>query len=472
VGCFANRPGGAGVSAGLVAAVAKNGAESLDRFAAPDPATIATEVFGTVRMTVKWPPGDAESPDPFSAQSARRRVQLIPTTTQALVVTISDSGGKLAIPPFAVARPPGAATSSISLRVPENPNLSVDVTAYRDVPPDLTGFAGAGATAIARATLPGVIVRRSVDTNLKLTLVSLFVPSLGAMSTNVGAAGKRVLFSRGRNLTRAAGAKLEISFNGVPASLAMVDDATLIAEIPAGATTGPVTVVNDGVPAANNPVFWTIDKFEAAVDTPPIDGQPVLPGRAYYGAKLNYQATYNFLLSQGATFDPAPQPIWTIANNPLAGTNTLATSSAAPRLAVLTAAPIYATGSVTVALGEFHSVTLPAEAIGVDTVFVNPRELEMNAAPAAGGPSLAFQGSSAFQLSSQLLHTLPFDRGLAWTSSDETRVKVDATGRLTAQPDAPKGKVVITATSRTDPAKKATVSVDVTIFGNLGVGVR
>jgi len=182
---FAQRQPALQGALGAVGSGARLADRALDRFAPPDLDGLPREIFGTLRVVVAWP----------------RTVQIIPDSTEALLVRILKTDGQLAVAPVPVARPAGQATQSVAITLPEQDDLTVVVTAYRNTPADLAAFTGASpAVALATGTKGGVSVRRGVDLTLKIKLGSLFGPSLGSPTSKVGLPGDLVTFVLGRNL--------------------------------------------------------------------------------------------------------------------------------------------------------------------------------------------------------------------------------------------------------------------------------
>jgi len=96
---------------------------------------------------------------------------------------------------------------------------------------------------------------------------------------------------------------------------------------------------------------------------------------------------------------------------------------------------------------------------------------------ALDAPDTDGRWESAFTPSTQLTARVRLSNGqdssaVRWSSSDPARVRVDASGRVTALADASPGPVAITATSFVDPTRSATVELLVRGQGLIGITIQ
>ncbi|MBM3267718.1 MAG: Ig-like domain-containing protein [Candidatus Sericytochromatia bacterium] len=218
-------------------------------------------------------------------------------------------------------------------------------------------------------------------------------------------------------------------------------------------------------------------RFDLLVPLATIGGVNLPGGMVYYGKTLALKADYAW--TQGAPVprdEFEPRPVWQIAHLDAPAQNSLATASADPAAATLQAAAKAAKSNVSVALGAYHTRTAAITAAGVDGVDLAPNSATLNAPPPEGASSNRYPAASqSVRIAATLRHTLPTDLGLdlgiAW-SSDNASVSVDQTGLVQVLPGAAKGNATIKATSRLDPARSANASIDVSVYGDLGVRVR
>ena len=96
--------------------------------------------------------------------------------------------------------------------------------------------------------------------------------------------------------------------------------------------------------------------------------------------------------------------------------------------------------------------------------------LSLNALPEQGDPERDFPTSTT--LVANVRTTLPFNGGVTWTSSDVSRLTVDAAGTASTVRGALKGSAIVTATAVDDPSQSATASVVITANGRVRLEVR
>ncbi|HEY6806769.1 MAG TPA: M12 family metallo-peptidase [Pyrinomonadaceae bacterium] len=170
------------------------------------------------------------------------------------------------------------------------------------------------------------------DANFTLT-PSDTCPVVSNLVSNAGRVGDNVLIN-GLNFTN-AGSVNSVNFaNGVSAPFSVLDDTRISTTVPAGATTGPITLGKSGCGGSITPVFVICSggSESLAIDSGTANTAWSI-GNAYYANRLTpstYPATLNEVSVYFASFTnvPAGTPITIIAGGISgAGTNFVATNT-------------------------------------------------------------------------------------------------------------------------------------------------
>jgi len=206
------------------------------------------------------------------------------------------------------ARHDGAATSSV--KVLFGTTEAKLLFACRDtimavVPADLTP----GAIAVSVAV--GDVV--SAET-LSFEVLAATVPTVTEMTPAEGTVGTLVHF-KGTGLGGFM-AKIEVSFNGTAATKASSDwrGGSAVAVVPAGATTGPVTVTVNGVAAVEQPVFTVTDLPAPVIESldpvkGPVGTRVVIKGTNLVAGYLKPEVTFGDVKARvGGMFCGFPTP--------------------------------------------------------------------------------------------------------------------------------------------------------------------
>ena len=295
----------------------------------------ADQRLGVLRLTIRWPERDRPG----------FRAQVIPTTTSALVVRVwsgHPSAGVEIGSPIVLQRPSGDATVSKELPIPEGRNYSVQAKAYREASPDLSS-----AVPIAQGMAAGVGVFWGQTTNAPIVLDAMTVPALSGFDTNLGVPGDTLTLS-GANFDVVSGATLSVTFDQATASdLTLVSSTSLRVVVPAEATSGRVTVTNDGVPSTSNANFWVLSGFRLDAsqefwDPSPAGKRIVLVGQTlpFYGIATAFAQRLGADLSGLGASPSATMSVTASLDNGAAGsvsTGDVFTAAASPATASLSA---------------------------------------------------------------------------------------------------------------------------------------
>lgn len=420
---------------------------AADPLTAPSEEAAAPEAgYGWLNLTIRWP-----EPAPGYA------IALLPTTTQAVVVTVKTASGAAVGAPVIISRAAGATKVTKSIRVEAGSNLSVKVEAYREASPIL-------GTSVPIAHNSGVVnVTRSKVSPLPLTLEPVYVPTVEGFNSNVGRVDGIVTI-HGKNFGSGNVPTPVVTFNGVPStSVIRSSDTLLMAAVPTGALTGNVVVKADGVPSTSQATFWVLSSFVIEAPRQSWDNGPINSRMVRYGNALQFTGRQTWATEDGKTpeqYGTPPTFTW-VLSDPAAGTLTEGGR--------FLAATSFATSSVKAVCDTTNSNVLEVRAVGVDSVTLDRTDLTLNALDAGGGADAGYVTSAT--IAATVHTTAPVDGGVTWSSSDESRVTV-ANGVVRTVADAQEGKVTITATAVDDPSKKATASVTVTIMGDLELEIE
>ena len=267
-------------------------------------------------------------------------------------------------------------------------------------------------------------------------------PFLTSVTPLNGGPGTKVTI-KGSNFGIAG--NLAIAFNEAGAqNPSRVDDTTLEAFVPFGATKGNIVVTTDAG-LSNGLAFTVIQSL--SLDKGEID--------LLVGANTTYEVT---AIDTGGNIVAFPLVLWTMSGQAAAGDGFgKATAMAAGE------------STITVTSGSL-SKAAKIKVFAVTAVGLNKQTLTLNAWPESGNPDAAFKTQETVVAS--VAASDRADREVTWTSSDPTQVTVDANGLVKTTRGASEGTVIITAKSKDNPSKSASVTVTVTILGGINVGVQ
>lgn len=412
------------------------------------PAAEVSQAHGWINLRIRWP---EQEPTGFE-------VAAIPTTTNALAVWVKLGGINLGQPTI-LTRQPNLSVATASIRVEAAEGLSVEVKAYREPAPDL---ALDEPLAVGNAT--NVTVVRSRVSPLAITMNARFVPTVEDFSVPAAQAGDTLILT-GTNFGGTPVAVPTVSFNGVPATgVVRNSDTQLTVVVPGNALTGNVVVKADGIESTSTSPFYVVSLLEAQLPTKQSwDNSGPSAIMVPYGGSVTFGSRLEWALKSGETVDQYGTP------PSVAWTTTDAAAGILAATGKFTASASYATTAIRARVGTLASQALNVTVVGVDSVALNTSTLTLNAKPESGLPDPGYTTNAV--LTATVTTSGPVDDRVTWSSSDTSRVTVDAAGRVETVSGAPEGAVTITAASIFDPSKKATASVTVTILGGLDLGI-
>ncbi|MBM3267760.1 MAG: IPT/TIG domain-containing protein [Candidatus Sericytochromatia bacterium] len=400
---------------------------------------------GTLNLTIYWP---VRNPRTF-------RPATIPDTTQTIVLQTKQ--GETQLREDVIARPAGAATSSISFSLPAGNNYALVARAYRETAP-----LPAGAQPIAQGGAVGLNILASKRTKADIDLVPASVPGITGLDVNAASPGQTITLT-GQNLGMIGGATPSVYFGSIASPRVTPLDATsLRAQVPSGATICKLFVWNDGVPSVSNVRFYALAGIALAAPREPWDATAAEYRLVKFGAGLKVQATPDWLLASGEiieAYQPLPGVVWA-SSNPLGGSVDETGQFTASRANVAT--------DVTATIGATVG-KLRVTPVGVHKVVLDRTGITLNAPPAGQAPESKF--TTAATVGATVETSYPFNGGVTWQSSDEGLATVSVDGTVRALAGAQKGTAVFTARAVDDPAIAATGSVTITVFGDLDLGV-
>ena len=391
----------------------------------------AARPTGRLDLVIRWPVGGGRD-------LAGYRAQLLPDSTDLLSVTVSS--GSTPVATASVQRVAGEATASVSLTLATSNNLSVEVVAD-----------AAGTTEpIARGTASGVNILQSKRTPVSIQMTPLYVPTIQFLSSDVASPGDTVTV-QGFDLAVPWAAAPEFLFSGsgasVSAQVTIDSSSSLTVTVPAGATVGPVQVIDDGVPSQSSSMFWvatglSINSVKAPWDPSTGDDRILATGQPL--AMLS--ATAQWVVATGTSYGPEPQPTWTTSQplgsfSPPAGFTSVFTAGSQ-------------TGSTVCAarLGSLQSNSL--------TVNVRQVTLAISPATARIGPSGAIDAtySAVDTLTDTPSDTSTLSAAVFSVSTDSIAID-PSSGLATVANLASDGTFTVTASSPIDPTQVATAAI-------------
>ncbi len=196
---------------------------------------------------IKWPERDYPG----------FRAAAIPTSTRALVVTITGQGRNAVSETFERPAIVAVAPEVRSMRVPEGNNLTVEVKAYREYP------VPQNASPIAIGTVPNVAAPAGARVPVAITLAPVDAPRITGLSVK-GSPTNTAIEIYGENFG-VGEAVFKVKFtdeNKQPKdalSVARQSAATASCVVPAGAVTGPLVIEVDGIGSSGpNVIYWVM----------------------------------------------------------------------------------------------------------------------------------------------------------------------------------------------------------------------
>ncbi len=398
------------------------------------PGPVGLSARGTLVLVIHWPERDYPG----------FRAALIPTSTNAVALTVKTADGSVLIEKV-IQRQATEATVSVEVELDAASNLSVLLRAYRESAPDL-----AKGTPIAVGTAAGVNIVPSKVTSMAITLAPAFVPTITAMSLNAGAVGDTITLT-GTSFGIIGQATPSVTFNGdgasVSAAVTPVDATKLGVVVPAGATVGRLVVTSDGVPSVSNAVFWvasalSISAPKAAWDSSAADKRIVLTSTT-----LQITPTPTWVLSTGtlgSAYGQAPYPAWDLAD---AAAGQISASG------LYTAAGSYKESRLSGKLGSIDSNALTLSAQDV-TVSISPATGSLGP---AGAASIKFKAINTFTDGST-------NSLVTYSSADASKVAINSIGTAVQGTTAAGtfGVVTITATLKNDNRRSAAAAAMLT----------
>ncbi|MBU6427968.1 MAG: hypothetical protein KGR26_03070, partial [Cyanobacteria bacterium REEB65] len=404
-----------------------------------------------LQLTIRWPQGDRAG---FKAQT-------LPLSTAAIVVSVSRSDGTLvasqtALPPAAG----GPSTVSFNDLTAAN-NLSVMVQAYRNAGPPPSEL-------IATGTAAGLNLVSSRVTQVSIGLHPVAVPTIAALSSNVGQPGDALTVT-GTDLVAFDGASLSVDFDSVSGSSASAgvlsaSSTSVQVKVPQGAASGPIVLYADGVPSAGSAAFWVPASVTLSVQDATPSWSPMGPGDfpVLIRQSVTLQSQTQWLLPVGLTdtggLGQPPMPAFALtgagtigsAGQSVAGTLETATAS-------FTATPSYATGSVEVSQGSLAASPIELTSDAVDQVAISPATLDLGAAAVPTASITAWNVMADGSTNS----------AVAFSVSDPASLSLSASlGQAVASVSdfASYGPVLVTAQSSLAPSQKASTTATLTTY--------
>ncbi len=258
--------------------------------------------------------------------------------------------------------------------------------------------------------------------------VTFFTPSSGPPGTAVSISGTN--FIGGENVIR---------FNGVQAAIMADGDgvsAPVRAEVPAGATSGPISVTTSEGTGASASAF-------TVTAPPPPPPPPTITGVVdYYGSPVTSAPSGSLVIIRGANFDPAPGKTGVKFN----GVPARISDSYSKTTELWVSPPDAAgTGRITVTTAG-GTATSGSDFTVLCTVQVSPATVTLDPGQAASFSARV---------------TSPTDNSVAWSVTESGGGSVVSTGADTASYTAPAtpGTYHVVATSVADPARSASAVV-------------
>jgi RHS repeat-associated protein len=292
--------------------------------------TITGTAFGATRgtSTVRFGSTDATS---YPAWSATSITVVVPSgaTTGNAVVTVNGQASNgvtftVTPPPSISSLNPTSATPGQSVIISGSnfgaPQGTNTVT-FNGVTASVTSWSATSiaATVPATAATGPVIVTVAGLASAGVTLTVLPLPSISSLSPTVGIPGQSVTIS-GTNFGASQGAST-VTFNGTAATtIASWSPTSIVAAVPAGATTGPVVVTTGG---SSNGVTFTVTPPPAISSLSSTSG---MPGSALTITGSNFGTTqgtstirFNGMLATTITSWSATSITVTVPTNATAG---------------------------------------------------------------------------------------------------------------------------------------------------------
>lgn len=403
-------------------------------------APVKTPVYGTLRITVRWP--------------QKYYTNTIPQSTDAFVLQVMKDGQEATS--STLIKDQG--TTALLKVIPGN-NYALKVNAYRN-------YSTQDQTLVASAYNPTINIQPAKTTQVPIDLVPLYVPYISSLNTNVLKAG------HGGGLQIIGGnfgtGSVLVEFNGATQSVIPDASTSLTVNLTTGNSirSGNVYITADGVKTENPAYLWVFNNLTASAATD----------------SLAVNQSLQLTASPSWLFD-GPLPEENL--RPLPSWESLPSSIASiSPTGLLTGV---AAGSVTVRAmfgtdysNEIAFTVIPAFevlSVGIQT----PPVWTIYVPPSDGATSDAFLNDPyTVDLTANVAVSVGASSGVDWTASNalvelqpigdhSVRVKAKAQPNGEVSGVYATGVVIITATSRDDANKSATTSIGIDVSGGLNV---
>jgi hypothetical protein len=204
-----------------------------------DPTTRAPQ--GMLSVNIRWP---------------ERQTQTIPLSTQTIRLRVSQ--GDTVLHDLPLGRPEAsdsALVSGATLLVDAGTGFTIRADAYRTSP------VSSGDVPIASDVQSNVTIHASQKNPVALDLHPVFVPTLTGVSPTNGGPGVKVTLTG--SFSDSGSYQMSLSGKKIQAASGSI----LTAEVPVGASTGAVIVLDDGVPSLPGGTFSVLAALNATAST-------------------------------------------------------------------------------------------------------------------------------------------------------------------------------------------------------------
>ncbi|MBM3275176.1 MAG: IPT/TIG domain-containing protein, partial [Candidatus Sericytochromatia bacterium] len=332
--------------------------------------------------------------------------------------------------------PVGTNLLGVEVYVPGSPYLAkTDAAGAYFLPnmPEGTFDLVAAKSGLGNAQVEGAVVKADSRTSAPDLVLAVAEPTISALEPSNGASGS-VITIRGKHFGFETQEIVKVTFSGAPAARVERPDAgTLVATVPAGAQSGNVAVDVAGI-ASNQVPFQVVQDFAI---------EPAAPELAVGKDRLltvKARDTANRPVA-------SPAVLWSL----LSGTNLSVTPGG------LVTGKGTGVSKVACRIGAIER-QVDVTVFRISAVATSPAQLSLFIPPASGAAGINFPASGT--LKATVTASDRADRGVTWTSDDET-IKVDQAGVVTLLSGAKPGTASISAASADDPAVTARAIVAV-----------
>lgn len=242
-----------------------------------------TEVAqGTLLVAVRWPDRSIQT-IPLGTAKIRIRVLKGAAIRQELPLgRPADNGGPL--------------VSKASLQLDAESGLTVLAEAFR-----LGTNPASGDISLASASVSGVEIVPNQRTTATLELIPAFVPVLTGFTPDNGGPGVRVTLTGAFGSSGYYGVRI-----GTTSGWGSASGSTITAEVPQGATTGPVSALDDGVPSAPGATFSVLASLALQPQTVTLGKGQTATFSVPTGTDTLGRQVANPTLTRWEVFDPTP----------------------------------------------------------------------------------------------------------------------------------------------------------------------